>query len=343
MGDASPRHSVPRRARRATGDLRGPADAAHACRALRTGATGVPEARRSAPHRRAQDQQCAGSGGGRAPARQAADHRRDRRRAARRRDRDRVRALRPRVHRLHGQRRHAPAGAERRADAAARSRGPSGRVRHAHAEGGDERGDPRLDCQRRHDLLPDRVVRRSCPLSRARPRAAARDRPRGARADPRHGRPPSGCRDRVRRRRLERDWHVHGFRAGRRRTSDRRRGCRCCVTRCGTRRGAARCTVIAACRRRRPDPRRALDLRRARLPRCRAGARVPARHRTSAVRDVHGRRGARCVPPSLQDRGHRAGARVVTCAGARARLRRRAGRRLPVGPRRQGPRRGPAR
>ena len=45
------------------------------------------------------------------------------RRPARRRDRDRVRAVRARVRRLHGLRGHAPAGAERRADAAARGRG----------------------------------------------------------------------------------------------------------------------------------------------------------------------------------------------------------------------------
>ena len=45
------------------------------------------------------------------------------RRPARRRDRDRVRAARPRVHRLHGYRGHAPPAAERRADAAARRDG----------------------------------------------------------------------------------------------------------------------------------------------------------------------------------------------------------------------------
>ena len=59
----------------------------------------------------------------RAAARQAAHRRRDRRRPARRRDRDRLRALRPRVRRLHGQRGHAPPGAERRADEPARRRG----------------------------------------------------------------------------------------------------------------------------------------------------------------------------------------------------------------------------
>ena len=154
----------------------------------------------------------------RAPARQAADHRRDGRRPARRRDGNRLRALRARVHRLHGQRGHAPPGAERRADAPARRRGAPGRVRHAHAQGGDERGDPRLDRERRDTLLPDRLVRRPGAVPGARARAAARDRPRGARADPRGRRPTAGGRDRLRRRRLERDRHVL-------RTSSRTRTC----------------------------------------------------------------------------------------------------------------------
>jgi hypothetical protein len=56
-----------------------------------------------------------------------------------------LRALRPRLRRLHGFRGHAAAAAEPGADGPARRRGAAGRVRHAHAEGGDERGDPRLD------------------------------------------------------------------------------------------------------------------------------------------------------------------------------------------------------
>ena len=142
---------VPRRAPRAAHDLRGPADAAHARRALRAGQAHLPEARGPDAHRRAQAEQRARPGADRAAARQAPDHRRDRRRPARRRDGHRLRALRARVHRLHGQRGHAPAGAERRADAPARRRGAPGRVRHADAEGGDERGDPRLDRERRDD------------------------------------------------------------------------------------------------------------------------------------------------------------------------------------------------
>ena len=66
-------------------------------------------------------------------ARQAADRRRDGRGPARRRGRDRLCALRPRVRRLHGRRGHAPPAAERRAHAPARRRGPAGRVRNEDA------------------------------------------------------------------------------------------------------------------------------------------------------------------------------------------------------------------
>jgi tryptophan synthase beta chain len=41
-----------------------------------------------------------------------------------------------------------------------RRRGAPGRVRDEDAEGGDERGDPRLDHERRDDALPDRLLRR---------------------------------------------------------------------------------------------------------------------------------------------------------------------------------------
>ena len=59
-----------------------------------------------------------------------------------------------------GVRGHAPPGAERRADAPPRRDRRAGRVRHADAQGGDERGDPRLDHERRDDALRDRLVRR---------------------------------------------------------------------------------------------------------------------------------------------------------------------------------------
>jgi tryptophan synthase beta chain len=62
----------------------------------------LPEARRPEPHRRAQDQQLHRPGHARPAHGQAARHRRDRRRSARRRDGHRCRALRHGVRGLHG-------------------------------------------------------------------------------------------------------------------------------------------------------------------------------------------------------------------------------------------------
>ena len=61
--------------------------------------------------------------------------------------------------------------AERRPHAPARRRGAPGGVRDEDAEGGDERGDPRLDHERRDDPLPDRLVRRA----RTRTRSSSRE------------------------------------------------------------------------------------------------------------------------------------------------------------------------
>ena len=60
------------------------------------------------PHRRAQDQQRARAGAPRAADGEAAHRRGDRRGPARRRERGRVRAPRPRMRRVHGHRGHAP-------------------------------------------------------------------------------------------------------------------------------------------------------------------------------------------------------------------------------------------
>ena len=152
----------------------------HARVAVRADETALPQARGPEPHRRAQDQQRARSGRPRQAARQAADHRRDRRRPARRRDGDGVRAVRARMRRLHGCRGHAAPGAQRRADAAAGGNGRAGGVRHAHAQGSDERRDPRLDHERRDDALRDRLVRRPGSVSGARAGAPGGDRARGA-------------------------------------------------------------------------------------------------------------------------------------------------------------------
>ena len=84
----------------------------------------------------------------------------------------------------------------------------AGRVRHEDAQGGDERGDPRLDHERRDDALPDRLLRRPGAVPGDRPRPPARDRRRGARAGARRRGPAPRRRGRLRRRRLERDRHL---------------------------------------------------------------------------------------------------------------------------------------
>ena len=127
----------------------------------------LPEARGPRPHRRPQDQQRGRAGAARPPDGQAAGDRRDRRRPARRRGRHGVRAARPRVRRLHGHRGHAPPGAQRRADAAARRRGGAGRGRGADAQGGGQRRDPRLGGQRR--ARPTTSSARSSARRRTRP------------------------------------------------------------------------------------------------------------------------------------------------------------------------------
>ena len=115
----------------------------------RAGTPRLPEARGPRPHRRPQDQQRGRPGAARQADGQAAGDRRDRRRPARGGRGDRLRAARSGVRRLHGDRGHAPPGAERRADAAARRRGRAGRGGRADAEGGGQRRDPRLGDQRR--------------------------------------------------------------------------------------------------------------------------------------------------------------------------------------------------
>ena len=147
------------------------------------GRAGLPQARGPDPHRRAQDQQRARPGAARQAHGQAADHRRDRRRPARRRDGDGVRAARPGVRRLHGRRGHAPPGAQRRAHGAARrDRVARSRPGRATLKEATQRGDPRLGDQRRRHALRHRLGGRPGALPGDRARPPARDRRRGARA-----------------------------------------------------------------------------------------------------------------------------------------------------------------
>ena len=322
MGGRAGRRRLPRGARRARPHLRGPAHPAHARRALRPLEAALPEARGPAPHRRAQAEQRARPGGAGAPARQEPDRGRDGRRPARRRDGHRLRALRARMRGLHGRRGHAPAAPERRADGPPGRRGAAGRVRHAHAEGGDERGDPRLDHVRRDDALPDRLVRGACAVPRDRARAPGGDRARGAGPAARGRRTPAGGRARVRRRRLERDRHVRGLRRRRRRRAGRRRGGGRCEPRHRPRRRPPRLALLRARGRGRPDRRRSLHLGRPRLSRRRARARVPARLGSCPLRGHDRRGGAGRVPAADAHRGDHSRARARARAGARGRARR---------------------
>ena len=88
-------------------------------------------------------------------------HRRDRRRPARRGHRHRLRAVRPRMHHLHGRDRHRAAGAQRGPDADARRRGHPREVRQPHPQGRHQRGVPRLGRQRGPHALPLRHRRRA--------------------------------------------------------------------------------------------------------------------------------------------------------------------------------------
>ena len=239
--------------------------------------------------------------------------------------------LRLRVRRLHGRGRHAPAEAERRAHGPARRRGAPRRLRHEDAEGSDERGDPRLDHERRDDALPDRLVRRPRAVPGARRRAAVRDRPRGARAaaSRAEGRLPEAV-VAVRRRRLERDRHVPRLPRRRGRASHRRRGGGRGVARHRPARRAARRALVDPRRRGRADRRRALDLGRPRLSGRRPRARVPARRRPRRVRRRDRRRGAARVPRPRAHRGDHPRARAGARARPRARARRGADPRLPL-------------
>ena len=172
-------------------------------------------------HGRPQDQQRARPGAARQTTGQGADHRRDRGGPARRRDRDRLCAARLPVRRVHGRGGHPPAGAERRPDGAARRRGRAGDGGLRDAQGGRERGPPRLGGERQDHPLHHRVGRRAAPLPAARARPPAGDRRRGSGAVRRTGRRRSRVRGRLRGRRIERDRDVHGVRRRPGRAADR--------------------------------------------------------------------------------------------------------------------------
>ena len=178
------------------------------------------------------------------------------------------------------------------------------------------RGDPRLGRQRRDDPLRDRLRGRAGALPGAGPRPAAGDRRGGARAGARRRGRAAGPGDRLRRRRLQRDRHLHPLRRrrGRRpgRGRGRRRGARQRPPRRLARRRRdrrpARLALLGDRRRGGADPRGALGLGRARLPRARPRARPAARHRAA--------------PPTSRSPTRRRWRRSASWPGSRASSRR---------------------
>ena len=98
------------------------------------------KARGSEPHRRAQNQQRPRTGASGEEDGQDPRHRRDRRRTARRRDRDRGGSARNGVRRLHGKGGHRASGAQRLPYAPARRGGHSGHDRNRDSQGRGIRG-----------------------------------------------------------------------------------------------------------------------------------------------------------------------------------------------------------
>ena len=213
---------------RSAARLRRQADAAVRSEALERVArrrAHLPEARGPRAHRRAQDQQRARAGAAGAPDGQAPDHRRDRGRAARRGDGDRLRAARAR----RATSTWAPTtwSASRSTSSGCGCSAPTVRKvdgRIADAQGRDQRSDARLGHQRRGQLLPARLGARPASLSAHGARVPVGHRARGARAVPRGG--AASCRRdrRLRRRRQQRHGHLRRVRRGPRGPADRRRG-----------------------------------------------------------------------------------------------------------------------
>ena len=162
------------------------------------------QARRAQPYRRPQGEQRARPDHAGAPHGQAAGDRRDRRRPARGRDRDAVRALRAQMRGLYGLGRRRAAEAQRLPHEDAGRRGAPGRVRLEDAQGRDERGVARLGDQRRRHVLLHRHRRRPASLSDDGARLPVGDRPRDPRADAGSRGPAAGLARCLHRRRLER-------------------------------------------------------------------------------------------------------------------------------------------
>ena len=311
----------------------------------------LAEARGPQSHRRAQGQQLHRPGAARAAHGQAARDRRDRRGPAWRRDRDRRGALRHGVRRLHGHGGRRAPGAERLPDEPARREGRAGRVGQQDAQGRAERGDARLGDERREHVLHHRHGRRPASVSDDGARLPERDRSRVPAADAASARPAARLRDRVRRRRQQRDGHLPPVHVDIRTCKlDRRRGGRRGHRDRPARRVAHRqdapacCTATArtCCRTRTARSSRRIRCRRASTIR----ASVPSMRisRTAAARSyvsITDDEALAAFHVLLPHRGHHARARVLARARLRGEARADAAEghdpaRQPLRPRRQG-------
>ena len=188
--------------------LRWPSQPDLPCRAIEQGGrrrAHPAQARGPEPYRRAQDQQHHRPGAVGIADGQDPDHRRDRRRPARRGVGDGRSAPGAGVRRVHGRDRHRTPEDQRLPHAIARRDRSAGHQRLGDAQGRAQRGDARLGHQRAGHVLHHRHRRWPGPVSAHGPRLQCDRRSRGARADAGRIRPPAGRDHRLCRRRQQRD------------------------------------------------------------------------------------------------------------------------------------------
>ncbi len=277
------------------------------------------QARRPAPHRRAQDQQLPRPGAARAAHGQAPHHRRNRRGPARRRHRHRLRALRLRLHRLHGRGGHAPPAPQRLPHAPARrerrrrdQRQPHPQRRHqrSHARLGHQRRRPRIICSApRSARIPIRPWCAISIASSASKRAARFWKPKAACPTPIFACVGGGSNAIGIFHPFIEDEGVKliGVEAGGRRLDARpaRRAIRRRISR-----RSPRLPQLHSAGRTRPDFRHAFRLRRTRLRLRRPGTRLAARSRPRRILLLLRQRRHRSRDDSEPHRRHHSGARI---------------------------------
>src|SRR5713226_7756678 len=172
------------------------------------GSPDLPEKGGPLPRRRPQVQQRDGPGSPGEADGEGPGHRRDRRRAAWRRDRNGGCGPRPSGRGVHGLRRREATVLKRLPDAPPRRGGPRGAGGNPDPKGCDQRGASRLGHERRDDVLPARECRRPTPLSDDRAGFPKCDWRRDPATVESADRSPAGRPRRLRRRREQCDGHL---------------------------------------------------------------------------------------------------------------------------------------